>query len=96
MRGCARETQPSVWLHENQLSRDANIKRIETFHVHFEKFRYTFQILVDAYFGASIHLILFFVSNHGKQENMVNKTEKKCGIYKRHFLYAQLKFVGLK
>ena len=24
---------------------------------------------------------------------MVNKTEKECGIYKRHFLYAQLKFV---
>ena len=22
---------------------------------------------------------------------MVNKTEKKCGIYKRHFLYAQIK-----
>jgi len=25
-------------------------------------------LCVNAYFGASIHLILFFVSNHGKQE----------------------------
>ena len=31
-------------------------------------------LCVNAYFGASIHLILFFVSNHGKQNR------KKCGI----------------
>ena len=43
-------------------------------------------LCVNAYFVASIHLILFFVSTK----------PKRCGIYKRHFLYAQLKFVDLK
>ena len=75
---------------ETQLSRDANIK--ETFQIHFliyfsDSGRF---LCVNAYFGASIYLTLFFV------QIMVNKTKKKCGIYKRHFLYAQLKFVSLK
>ena len=45
-----------------------------------------------------IHLILFSVSKHGKQckKHGIKQNRKKCGIYKRHFLYAQLKFVGLK
>ena len=58
-------------------------------------FRFGRFLCVNAYFGASMHLILFFVSNHGKQESF-KQNRKKCGIYKRHFLYAQLKFVGLK
>ena len=33
----------------------------------FPDFEYRF-LCVNAYFGASIHLILFFISNHGKQE----------------------------
>ena len=50
---------------------------------------YTFQIRVNAYIGASIHLILIFVSNHGKQlRNMVNKTEESVeftkGIFSMH------------
>ena len=39
-------------------------------------FRFGRILCVNAYFGASIHLILFSVSNHGKQKNVVNKTEK--------------------
>ena len=39
-------------------------------------------LCVNAYFEASIHLTLFFVSNHGKQETWLTKPKKKCGIYK--------------
>ena len=51
-------------------------------------------LCLDAYFGASIHLILFYFSNHGKKI-YGKQNQQKCGIYKRHFLYAQLKFVSL-
>ena len=79
MRGCARETrlsplrrrQPSVWLHETLLLRDANIKESRLFmyilnnsDILFDSGRFMW---VNAYFGASIHLILFFVSILGKQ-----------------------------
>ena len=42
---------------------------------------------------ASNFIFLFQImanKKHGKQNR------KRCGIYKRHFLYPQLKFVGLK
>ena len=42
-------------------------------------------LCVNAYLGASIHLILFFVSNHGKTRNMVNKNEEFTkGIFSTH------------
>ena len=49
-------------------------------------------LCVNAYFGASIHLILFMVNKkHGKQKI------EKSGIYKRYFLYAQWKIIdGVK
>ena len=54
-------------------------------------FRFGRFLCVNAYFGASIHLTSFFVSNHGKQETWYTKPKK---VWK--FLYAQLKFDGLK
>ena len=44
------------------------------------------------------HFFVVVVSNHAKQErNMVNKTEKSVEIYKRHFLFVQLKLTdGVK
>ena len=39
-------------------------------------FRFVRFLCVHAYFGASIHLILFFVSNHGKQDRWQTKPIK--------------------
>ena len=53
-------------------------------------------LCVNAYFRAYQYIFFYFLfqimvnKKHGKQN------QKKCGIYKRNFLYAQLKFVGLK
>ena len=40
-------------------------------------------LCVNAYFGASIHIILFFVSNHGKQ-NPPKNVEFTKGIFSTH------------
>ena len=56
--------------------------RIETFYVHFEYSDSGRFLCVNAYFGASIHLILFFVSNHGKQERWCTKPKKVWNLQK--------------
>ena len=61
------EIAECVWLHETQLSRDAYIKESRLFMYILNNsdilFRFGRFLCVNAYFGASIHLILFFVSN---------------------------------
>ena len=39
-------------------------------------------LCVNAFFGATIHLILFFVSNHGKQETWQTKPRKVWNLQK--------------
>ena len=39
-------------------------------------------LCIYAYFGASIHLILFLVSNHGKQETWLTKPKKVRNLQK--------------
>ena len=76
-------------MHDTQLSRDANIKDIlNNSDILSDSGRF---LCVNAYFEASIHII-FFVSNHGKQNRKKNVESSVL----RHFLYAQLKIVGLK
>ena len=74
------------------LSRDAYIKESRLFMCILNNSDSGRFLCVNAYFGASIHLILLLF------QIMVNKKhgKQKSGIYERHFLYAQLKFVGLK
>mgnify|MGYP003692038889 CR=1 FL=1 len=68
-------------------------------YMHFELFRYTFQIRVDFYvlMHTSGHQYILFYFLFQIMVNKKNgKQNRKCGIYKRHLFYAQLKFVGLK
>ena len=57
-------------------------------------FRFGRFLCVNAYFRASIHLILFFVSNHGKQlRNIVNKTEKSTIKISRFEIVDGVKYI---
>ena len=77
--------QPSAWLHESQLLRDAYTKESRLFMCTFFIIQIWFSdrgrfLWVNAYFGASIHPILFLFSikvnkKHGKKnENSVEFT----------------------
>ena len=101
MRDCARETrlsperrrEPSVWLHQTQLSRDANIKESRLF-MYIDKTLVSDSgrfLCVNAYFGASIYILFYFLFKSRKTRNMENKTEKSVELQKAFkFFYSQL------
>ena len=66
------ETAECLFARDSINSRDAYIKESRLFMYILNNsdilFRFGRFLCVNAYFVASIHLILFFVSNHGKQE----------------------------
>ena len=74
MRGCARSRNSTVSVKACLVARDSiNIKESRLFMYILNNSDILFGsfLCVNAYFEASIHLILFFVSNHSKQETQI-------------------------
>ena len=80
-------------MHETQLWLDAYIKESRLFMYILNNSDILFRFLyVNAYFGVSIHLNLFFVSNHGKKK----KKQKKMGNLLKEFFLRKIKICRFK